>query len=279
MKNLEIWKAIEDRSVPLDTYQKALIRQGYYQTSVKESLEQQMAALSAELELNLRKALQYTFEHPDQDVLSELSEFYDLNNPQHKLLAGSMLLCHGDMAAGSDHWAELVLSSDAEEAQIIEGTSEILAIQKSAVNRESAELTIEEKSFLNDVKNSDPCYLGPLAQSILEIFGGENHQDLDDLCTLEQSQKSLKTKSARFTDVRVYPNPINTDYATLSLSEPLSVSLLAEIWSVDGKLIQTIQLNPGQKDIAIWTSELEKGVYIIRIDYQDSPVALSIVKI
>ena len=236
-------------------------------------------SLYTELELNFGHAIQYAFEHPDEVMLSNLPEFLDLTNPQHKLLAGSTLFCSGDMNAGSNHWADLITTLDQDEAQIIQGTSEILAIQKAVVNRESAELTDEEKSFLNNVMNDDPCYLGPLALSILEIFGGEHQQDLGVLCAIEQSAKSLNQKLTPFSDIRVYPNPINSDYATLSLSEPLHDPVKAEIWSVDAKLVKTIPLFPGEQDIAIWTSELEKGVYIIKIDFQDSPITLSIVKI
>jgi hypothetical protein len=54
---------------------------------------------------------------------------------------------------------------------------------------------------------------------------------------------------------------------------------IAEIWSLDAKLIQTIQLQKGQQEVAIWLNNLEKGVYLLKVTILDQPITRSIVKI
>jgi hypothetical protein len=278
-KNLAVWKAIEDRSEPLDAYQKNLIKQGYYQTSIKESLESQMSALTTEIASNFSKALFYAFEHPEVYSFTDLLAMLDLSIPEHKILAGTMMICNGDETSGYDLMSEATLAANPHEAAIIEGTMQIMAIQKNTVNRDIPELTTEEKSFLSNIRDNDPCYLGPFAQTVLEIFGGERHQDLESACELLQTEKSAKRNIKEFADVRLFPNPVNNDYTTLKLGEPLNSVTIAEIWSMDAKLIQTIQLQKGQQEVAIWLNNLEKGVYLLKVTILDQPITRSIVKI
>jgi hypothetical protein len=278
-KNLAVWKAIEDRSEPLDAYQKNLIKQGYYQTSIKESLESQMSALTTEIASNFSKALFYAFEHPEVYSFTDLLAMLDLSIPEHKILAGTMMICYGDETSGYDLMSEAALAANPHEAAIIEGTMQIMAIQKNTVNRDIPELTTEEKSFLSNIRDNDPCYLGPFAQTVLEIFGGERHQDLESACELLQTEKSAKRNIKEFADVRLFPNPVNNDYTTLKLGEPLNSVTIAEIWSMDAKLIQTIQLQKGQQEVAIWLNNLEKGVYLLKVTILDQPITRSIVKI
>jgi hypothetical protein len=278
-KNLAVWKAIEDRSEPLDAYQKNLIKQGYYQTSIKESLESQMSALTTEIASNFSKALFYAFEHPEVYSFTDLLAMLDLSIPEHKILAGTMMICYGDETSGYDLMSEAALAANPHEAAIIEGTMQIMAIQKNTVNRDIPELTTEEKSFLSNIRDNDPCYLGPFAQTVLEIFGGERHQDLESACELLQTEKSAKRNIKEFADVRLFPNPVNNDYTTLKLGEPLNSVTIAEIWSLDAKLIQTIQLQKGQQEVAIWLNNLEKGVYLLKVTILDQPITRSIVKI
>jgi hypothetical protein len=278
-KNLEVWQAIEERSEPLDSHQKALIKQGYYNSSIKQSLESQMAALTTELEINFSKALDFAFEHPGEFSMSNLFGLLDLTNPEHKLLVGTMKLCFEDETSGNELMLEAALASKPEEAARIEGTAQIISVQKHAVNREIPELTTEEKSILFDIKINDPCYLGPFAQTVLEIFGGEAPMDMGSACLFEQSTKSAKKTIKQSDDIRLFPNPVSNDYATLKLSEPLDKPTMAEIWSIESKLIQVIQLQRGQKDVAIWMNNLDKGVYLIKMNIRDQPIAISFVKI
>jgi hypothetical protein len=190
-----------------------------------------------------------------------------------------MKLCFEDEISGNELMLEAALTSKPEEAARIEGTAQMISVQKHAVNREIPELTSEEKAILFDIRNNDPCYLGPFAQTVLEIFGGEAPLDLESACLVEQSTKSAKRTIKQSHDIMLFPNPVSNDYATLKLSEPLNEPTIAEIWSIDTKLMRTIPIQQGQQDVAIWMSNLDKGVYLIKMTIRDQPIIISIVKI
>lgn len=66
------------------------------------------------------------------------------------------------------------------------------------------------------------------------------------------------------TELTLFPNP-SDDNITLNLSKPLQANALAQVFSLTGQVMHSSQIPSGQTKIAISTSGLSSGIYLIRV--------------
>ncbi|MFZ4932000.1 T9SS type A sorting domain-containing protein [Chryseobacterium sp. Mn2064] len=101
----------------------------------------------------------------------------------------------------------------------------------------------------------------------LTLGGNYYYLGLDALTWVKDSNIVLGTSEAKSTkkDLTVYPNPTNGPVSIIT--EKASE---AKVYSLDGKMLKTVQTQKGNNEINI--SDLPKGVYIIRTATESTKV-------
>jgi PKD repeat protein len=86
-------------------------------------------------------------------------------------------------------------------------------------------------------------------------------------------------KSSTISNVTVYPNPV-TDNTSISLSSTVNTSVNVFIISVDGKVISNTMynINKGNNTININTENLQKGIYLLKINNNEKIATTKIIK-
>ena len=104
----------------------------------------------------------------------------------------------------------------------------------------------------------------------LLFVGGLNNVGVYDdpiTCTVSVDENNLSNEN-----LKIFPNPAN-DYTTVKINEPGKHIL--EIIDVTGKVIETFEM---QNEIKIYTGDLKRGTYLVRIGGDKNKVAKLIVQ-
>jgi hypothetical protein len=89
-------------------------------------------------------------------------------------------------------------------------------------------------------------------------------------CVIENCQSSLEEQ--KLLQVSVYPNPTKVGYAVISLVEQADA---LRIFDLQGREVISYRIHDSSTTFTFSTSPLDPGLYVIRLDSEEQPVALA----
>ena len=266
-KNPEIWKAINERSVPLDAYQRAQIMLGYYSTSPKEILEDELGNYQAGIDQSLQQALTYFTANSSSSAMQSLREMFATSaSYENELLLAELEIQCGNYLAGQTLLQNLITKhklASAYESSLL-NQNEIRRIQHEAVNRTGHQLETSELDFLLDLRNNDACDLGPLAQTLLIAFAGFEEQEL--MCATTKKLTTNIEKEPKHVTMNAYPNPTNIGWVVIKLSHPLLGAANIQLYDATSRIVKREIMKEPQQELFMDISDLSAGVYWLRND-------------
>lgn len=106
-----------------------------------------------------------------------------------------------------------------------------------------------------------------------EIYAGTHGRGIwstDEFLGVQEAQDNLNDDAFK-TDLMVYPNPVN-DFGTVAFELTENADVTVQVFSLSGKLVQTIQesnMVKGMNTITLETAELPNGTYFVRLTSGD----------
>lgn len=76
-------------------------------------------------------------------------------------------------------------------------------------------------------------------------------------------------KENNITQIIPYPNPA-ADYVNLPLTEAHKGNVTVQVFDIVGKLVKTVTVNAGAKNIVVNTSDINNGSYIFKLTFDDN---------
>lgn len=253
-KSEEVQKALDDRAMPLDEWQKEQINQGLLWVSQKEELEAQMAG-----QLYLRSAAnaslikQIAQNENISDKFSAISELLDDETFLHeRLIKASLLRAQGDLngAVALLEGASGFFALKPAEEEEIQTLAYLWQLESQLALMEAPSLTEAQEDELYNFYFGMGNGSGAKAMDLLVKYGAYDYEPYllssPELRSFQSDRFVVSDEPIAF----VYPNPA-TDFAILKLGTPLSSSHYVQILDVTGRILESWILQPGQLEMLI----------------------------
>lgn len=223
------------------------------------------------MDLNIQRAIQYYSQYPSPNALGVIKQMTEeIQTYEIDFLQAELEMMIGDFNEGAELMASLAekhkLNADYDAS--ISNYLEIVKIHHQVVSRPDATLNTSEIAFLLNIRDNDPCDLGPLAQTLLMAFAA--YQELEVECIQERSLLVARKKDVTPSDWKLYPNPTSHGWVQLKLSKPTPQERQLHIYDVAARCVLTATLKKGQQELTLDVSSLNSGVYWVRTIDSDS---------
>ncbi len=277
-KSAQIWNAIEMRSIPLDNYQKAQIKLGYSVTTPKEMMEDDMGLMMAGIDEAIQNAMRYLANNNSTEGIGMISELLDPAIYEHDRSLAYVEMQSGDFQNGMNRLKSLGErhAIDSELSQHFIDLAPLIQLHHDAVNREIPTLTSEEKTFLFDIRDNDPCGLSRYANDLLVSYGNEESVEVD---CIEQRSMFKRKDAETHQIVSLFPNPADAEYSILRLVEPAQGDITINLYGGDGSLFASSIMKCGQRDFIIDLTSVASGVYQVRVTSDTVSQSLTLIKL
>ena len=115
------------------------------------------------------------------------------------------------------------------------------------------------------------AYLGSLDYCSITVGQIEDY-------TLNITNNSLSINENEQISISVYPNPV-LDILTVSIPESGNNSYLAEVFSINGKLVYSKKIQDSISDFKIDVNNFTSGLYILKISNYKTSRIIKIIKL
>jgi|GEM_PF-4097424 hypothetical protein len=277
-KSAEIWNALDMRSIPLDSYQKAQIKLGYGVTTPKEMMEDDLGLLLVGIDEQIQYAIQHLVTNTSQDDIGLINQLLDPSIYEHDRLLAYTEMQSGDFHNGINRLKTLGQrhAIDSELSQHFIDLTSLIHMHHEVINREIPTLTNQEKTFLFDIRDNDGCGLSRYADDILVTYGSEESVEVD--CVQQRSMFRHKTLESK-PKLSIFPNPANAEYCVLRLAEPSHQDLLINVFSGDGSLFASLIMKQGQRDIILDLTKAASGAYQVLVNSGETNQSMTLIKL
>jgi hypothetical protein len=279
-KSEEVQKAIDDRVLPLDEWQKEQINQGLLWVSQKEELEAQMAGhLYLRSAANTSLIKQIAQDENISDRFSAISELLDDEVFLHeRLIKASLFRAHGDLNGAVEllEGASGIFALKPAEEDEIQTLAYLWELESQIALMESPSLTESIEDELYNFYFGMGNVSGAKAMDLLVKYGD---YDYEPYLLSSPQLRSIQADQIMLSDepiACVYPNPAK-DFTILRLSTPLSSSHYVQLLDVTGRIIESWILHPGQLEMLIPTEQYPVQSYSVVISDVNGLIVESIV--
>lgn len=277
-KNPEIWKAINERSAPLDPYQKAQIMLGYFNTSPKEIMEEEMGCYLASIDQTIKHAIKWVSENNNSSNIEMLRTMvHEVGTYEYDFMLAELEMQNFDFDEGVLAMENLTqkykLSPQLEES--LNTLILLRKIQHDAVNRPGHELSQSEIDFLTDIRDHDGCDLGELAQSILMTF--DEFEEIELECMQLRNLRSESVRREKISTCSVYPNPSNTGWLIFKTTSPINLPIEIKLLDSSARVVFETETEPHQQELLIDVTHLSSGIYLLKTNLEEiTPIKITI---
>lgn len=272
-KSGKVQKELDDRSIPLEEYQRAMIDAGLALLGNKERMESLLAQQLTIHETALNQAIQLTL---DDESISDKLTYIDglitgMENLTQRYQRIDLHLAYGDVQG-----AELLLNSIAEDIDLTDRKDQeyqdyqdCYAIQLTLIQDQSTVLSPDQESTLGTIALKHNTRASAFAKILLMQYGTYAYDEI--LVDPEAVQKSrIRRRSDKVYDkkeIEIYPVPAY-DYIQVVLPSGSKFTSYT-ISDLGGGIIMQEKISSQQRQLVIIVGHLSNGTYTLTFSSSD----------
>ncbi len=258
-KSIEVKQALDEKAVPLDSYQMAQVMQGQYWQSEKEAIEREISIARANIEMALFAGI--CSNQSNEDYINQL----DASHTNECLIKADMHYRTGNPA---DAEALLMTAmqykgSELQTAQI-NTYSELMQLQYAIQRNEPHQWTAAEIAYIESVwqNNTDGC--GTKANVLLHAYLGYELDVLAEVADTRSEEATAWISETKEESLQLWPNPANS-LLQVKLVQPQPEATELTIADLTGRILWTQTIEESQMQTLVGVTALPINNYILSI--------------
>ncbi len=277
-----VQQSLDDRTLPLTTYQRNMIDQGLFLTSTKEQAEGSMADVLQDIQSMI--AYEFNYIANDASIVDKTSAWDQLfsmaNDPTSKWIFVLWLADQGRYADAIAIGQPLVNSLSERDALKKDWYTylTLVPLKQALEATENMQLTASEQTDLELLLDiSMPTTYG-LAVQLLKAYSNYQYHEPTDYtqtATLHSMQMQNEAMDELPSWVSIYPNPVNDIFSIRLNKAPITANAFYVITDLTGSEIIRRKLFNNNFEYIVDLSKLATGMYFVRIDDNGQTIANS----